>query len=170
MRDHAKQIETESSYHHRICWFPGFAFGWGEKETKKCRWGQVGGRLPIKCAPEGLWEKATVSGKGKGFALGLGFYCLFKQFLLKYSRFTVLCLFLLYSKVNRLYVCLCSIACRVQLGDPVDCTLPGSSVHGIFQARILECVAMPFPRGSSQPRDPTCDSCGSCIEGRFFAH
>ena len=107
---------------------------------------QTGRRLPIKCAPEGLWEKATVSGKGKGFALGLGFYCLFKQFLLKYSRFTVLCLFLLYSKVNRLYVCVCSVACRVQLGDPVDCTLPGSSVHGIFQARILECVAMPSSR------------------------
>ena len=73
MRDQAKQIESEHSYHHHVCCFPGFAFGWGEKETKKCRWGQVGGRLPIKCAPEGLREKATVSGKGKGFALGLGF-------------------------------------------------------------------------------------------------
>ena len=33
--------------------------------------------------------------------------------------------------------------------DPVDCNLPGSSVHGIFQARILEWVAVPFFRGSS---------------------
>ena len=33
------------------------------------------------------------------------------------------------------------------------CSLPGSSVHGIFQARILELVAMPFSKGSSQPRD-----------------
>ena len=79
MRDQAKQIESEHSYHHRVCCFPGFAFGWGEKETKKCRWGQVGGRLPIKCAPEGLREKATVSGKGKGFALGLGFLLSFFQ-------------------------------------------------------------------------------------------
>ena len=40
------------------------------------------------------------------------------------------------------------------LCDPMDCSLPGSSVHGILQARILEWVAMPFSRGSSQPRDP----------------
>ena len=37
--------------------------------------------------------------------------------------------------------------------NSVDCNLPGSSVHGILQARILEWVAMPFSRGSSQPRD-----------------
>ena len=41
------------------------------------------------------------------------------------------------------------------LCDPMDCSLSGSSVHGIFQARILEWVAIPFSRGSSQPRDPT---------------
>ena len=39
--------------------------------------------------------------------------------------------------------------------DPVNCSLPGSSVHGIHQARILEWVAMPSSRGSSQPRDQT---------------
>ena len=39
------------------------------------------------------------------------------------------------------------------LCDPMDCSLPGSSVPGIFQARILEWVALPFSRGSSQPRD-----------------
>ena len=36
---------------------------------------------------------------------------------------------------------------------PVDCSPPSSSVHGILQARILECVAISFSRGSSQPRD-----------------
>ena len=36
--------------------------------------------------------------------------------------------------------------------DPVDCSLPGSSVHGILQARILEWVTISFSRGSSQPR------------------
>ena len=41
------------------------------------------------------------------------------------------------------------------LCDPVDCSLPGSSVHGIFQARILEWVAISFSRGSSWPRDRT---------------
>ena len=35
------------------------------------------------------------------------------------------------------------------LCDPMDCSPPGSSVHGIFQARVLECVAISFSRGSS---------------------
>ena len=39
------------------------------------------------------------------------------------------------------------------LCDPMDCSLPGSSIHGILQARILEWVAISFSRGSSQPRD-----------------
>ena len=39
------------------------------------------------------------------------------------------------------------------LGDPMDCSLPGSSVHGNFQARILERVAISFSRGSSQLRN-----------------
>uniref|UniRef100_A0A8C6E430 Cytochrome c oxidase subunit 5A, mitochondrial n=1 Tax=Moschus moschiferus TaxID=68415 RepID=A0A8C6E430_MOSMO len=39
------------------------------------------------------------------------------------------------------------------LCDPVDCSLPGFSVHGILQARILEWVTISFSRGSSQPRD-----------------
>ena len=39
------------------------------------------------------------------------------------------------------------------LCNTVDCSPPGSSVHGILQARILEWVAMPFSRGSSRPRD-----------------
>ena len=44
----------------------------------------------------------------------------------------------------------CSTLC-----DPMDCGPPGSSVHGILQARILEWVAISFSRGSSQPRDQT---------------
>ena len=45
------------------------------------------------------------------------------------------------------------------LCDPMDCSLPGSSVHGILQARILQWVALPFSRGFSQPRDQTQVSC-----------
>ena len=52
------------------------------------------------------------------------------------------------------------------LCDPMDCSLPGPSVHGILQARILEWVAMPFSRESSQPRDQTQVS---LIAGGFFA-
>ena len=46
--------------------------------------------------------------------------------------------------------------------------LPGSSVHEILQARILEWVAMPSSRGSSPPRDQIHISCGYCIAGGFF--
>ena len=41
------------------------------------------------------------------------------------------------------------------LWDPMDCSLPGSSVHGIFQAIVLEWIGISFSRGSSQPRDWT---------------
>ena len=52
------------------------------------------------------------------------------------------------------------------LCNPIDYSLPGSSVHGILQARILKWVAMPFARGSSRPKDRTCDSCLlRCQEG-----
>ena len=47
----------------------------------------------------------------------------------------------------------------------MDCSLQGSSIHGILQARVLEWVAMPSSRGSSQPRDWTQVSCAA---GRFF--
>ena len=51
------------------------------------------------------------------------------------------------------------------LDDSMDCSLPGSSVHGISQARILEWVAISSSRGPSQCRDRTHVS---CIAGRFF--
>ena len=47
------------------------------------------------------------------------------------------------------------------LCDPMDCSPPGSSVHGAFQARILEWVAMPSSIGSSQSRDLVKNKCGS---------
>ena len=54
------------------------------------------------------------------------------------------------------------------LYDTLDCSLPGSSVHGISQARILEWVATSFPRGSSQLRDWTRVSGVSCIGRRIL--
>jgi len=51
------------------------------------------------------------------------------------------------------------------LCDPMDCSPPGSSVHGIIQARLPEWVATSFSRWSSQPRDQTWVS---WIAGRFF--
>ena len=61
---------------------------------------------------------------------------------------------------------------RPTLCDPTDGSPPGSSVHGILQARILEWVAIFKSRGSSQPRDPTPVSCiaarVSCVAAGFF--
>ena len=54
------------------------------------------------------------------------------------------------------------------LCNPMDCSLPGSSVHGILQARILEWFAISFSRGSSGPRNQTHISCVSCITGGVF--
>ena len=64
------------------------------------------------------------------------------------------------NKVKVLVVQLCPT-----LWDPMDCSPPGSSVHEILQARVLEWVAISYSRGSSQPRDQTQVS---CIAGRFF--
>ena len=53
----------------------------------------------------------------------------------------------------------CSVAkLCLTLCHPMDCSPPGSSFHGISQARILEWVSISFSRGSSQPRDQTCVS------------
>ena len=51
------------------------------------------------------------------------------------------------------------------LCDPIDCSLPGSSVHGIFQTIVLEWIAISFSRGSSQPRARTRVSC--IVDRRF---
>ena len=63
--------------------------------------------------------------------------------------------------------CLCVLVTQscLTFWEPMDCSLTGSSVRGILQARILGWVAIPFSRGSSQPRDRTRVS---CIAGGFF--
>ena len=68
----------------------------------------------------------------------------------------------------------CAVMCpqwlsHVQLCNPMDCSPPGSSVHGISQARTLEWAAISSSRGSSPSRDRTCVSCVSWI-GRQILH
>ena len=79
------------------------------------------------------------------------------------------CLFSSTIKPVCVYVCVCLCILVAQLYptlcDPMDCSSPGSSVHGVLQARILEWVATPFSRGSSQHRDRTQVS---HMAGRFF--
>ena len=69
------------------------------------------------------------------------------------------CLVFMHAKSLQLCPTLC---------DPIDGSPPGSSVHRILQARILEWVAMPSSRGSSRLRDQTCISFVSCICRQFL--
>ena len=77
------------------------------------------------------------------------------------------------------YICVCvvyacvhakSLQSCLPLWDPMDCSLPGSSVHGILQARILEWVAVPFSRVSSWPGDWTCLFYIFCIGRQALYH
>ena len=83
---------------------------------------------------------------------------------------TLLSHFQNFLKINLFKHMCCAVLCLVAqfcltLWDPMDCSLPGPSVHGILQARIQEWVAMHSSRGSSKPRDWTQVS---CIAGEFF--
>ena len=75
----------------------------------------------------------------------------------------------IWSEILRTFeevVCVCSVtqSCLTPC-NCMYCSPPGSSVHGVFQIRILEWVTIPFSRGSSQPRDQILVS---CIAGRLF--
>ena len=70
---------------------------------------------------------------------------------------------------------MCAHACSVAqscltLCNPMNCSPPGSSVHGIFQARILEQVAVSYSRDSFWPRDQTHVFCVSCIGKQILYH
>ena len=94
------------------------------------------------------------------------FHCFL--FLIKIYNIYILffhsCLHHCFSRVC-VWVCVLVAQSCLTLCDPMNCTLPVSSVHGIFQARILEWVIMPFSRGSSPSRDQTWVS---CVAGRLF--
>ena len=67
----------------------------------------------------------------------------------------------------------CKSACSaaqlcLTLCSPMDCSPPGSSVHGVFQAKVLEWVAISYSRRSSGPRDWTWVFCASYVASRFF--
>ena len=64
---------------------------------------------------------------------------------------------------------LCAQSCLISC-DNMDCSPPGSSVREIFQARILDWVAISYSRRSSRPRDPIYLSCISCIGRQILYH
>ena len=69
------------------------------------------------------------------------------------------------SKIPCIHVQSCLSLC-----DPMGCSPPVYSVHGIFQAGILEWFAIPFSKGSSPPRDWTRVSCISCTASHILSH
>ena len=66
--------------------------------------------------------------------------------------------------IKSYFLCACMHACSV-IYDPMDCSLPGSSVQGILQARLLDWVAISFSQGSSQPGT---EPWSPALAGRFF--
>ena len=66
-------------------------------------------------------------------------------------------------------ICMCAQSCLI-LWDPRNCSPPGSSLHGIFQAIILEWVATSYSRGPSFTSNQTCISCTSCIGREILYH
>ena len=75
------------------------------------------------------------------------------------------------SSLNNFHTVLCGAVSQscTTLCDPMDCSLPGSSIRGIFQARLLEWVAMPSCKESSWPRDRIQVSYASCIGRQILA-
>ena len=83
------------------------------------------------------------------------------------SKWINKCVLVYSTKYNEILVsldCLTAKSCPA-LCDPMDCSPPGSSLHGIFPARILEWVAMPSSRGFPSPRNW---NCVYCLAGGFF--
>ena len=120
-------------------------------------------RDPMDCSPPG----SSLRPWGfPGRNTGVGCYCLLRIIIILIFKSSRPC-------IHRLRPWSCNLiesesevaqSCPT-FCEPTDCSLPGSSVHGIFQARMLEWVAISFSRRSSRPRDWTWVS---CIVGRRF--
>ena len=97
-----------------------------------CGWSVLGDLEP----PPKLWLLGNPGWVGRGGD------CAYIPLALSYPIYHLLGVFSCFSCVQ--FLC-----------NPIDCSLPSSSIHGIFPARILEWVAIPFYKGSSWPRDQT---------------
>ena len=89
----------------------------------------------------------------------------------KFSFSIIYLFFNIHLSLYQWCVCVCAPSLhRVRLWDLMDWSLPGSSVHGIFQARILEQVAISFSRAPSWLRGRTCISCVFCVDKQILYH
>ena len=153
--------QEHTSKEHNILAYKKITQNWEIKIICNCtlphRWKIMGSLFAIQCRqeeiysfnpksnicwPHGKWKDKSTS-PGGGNLWSVSGMCITKE-----------------HKKNAEVAQSCLTLC-----NPMDCSLPGSSIHGIFQARILEWVAISFSRRSSWPRDWTRVS---CIVGRRF--
>ena len=90
-----------------------------------------------------------------------------------YSRFflrlySIIGYYRILSIISHVLCCANFLQSCSTLWEAMDCSPPGSSVHGIFQARILEWASDSYSRGSSRPGDPTCISVSPALADGFF--
>ena len=144
-------ILLKASYHSGCLWLPKHRLkitGWKKKKKKKTQTCELlSSGVLSQCPTISKWMNEYMSEIMKLF--------------LNFSTFIFLILTLDYSPHHEAgFCCYCLVtkSCPT-LCDPMNWSPPGSSVHGIFQARILEWVAVSLSRGSSQPRDQTHITC-----------
>ena len=166
-----KESDTTKQLHNHNNW--GIR-GWSWKD----RPGRMSEKKPpATSARVGRWDKGPVAGI-QGLLFPWNCDSNYDFFPLRYIRTSKdgLAQFLYSWNVDHWpveKVC-CMLVQSLQLCPPLcdlmDSSPPGSSVHGILQARILEWVAMPSSKGSSPPQDWTCISYASCIGRRVLYH
>ena len=111
-----------------------------------------------------LWTKGISLTLMKFKDLGINFF----SYLFHCDLTTFfICYYLSISLKKKKNVHACILSC-VWLCNPIDCSPPGSSVYGIFQARILEWVAISYSRGLLNPRIETQSLGSPALAGRFF--
>ena len=141
-------VEFSRFLHCEVSIFPFYSLFFGSKSLSPAHT-QVAGRLSYTCLEQGEDGRYYVE-----------FFCKKYAFLLS-SLSSVICPYQ--------YVCMYLVtqACPALCG-PVDCSPPGSSVHGILQARILEWVAMASSRGPSWPGIGPASLMSPALAGGFF--
>ena len=130
------------------------------KPRSSCNTQDLWRELPWAVLPSGQFLVRTLT-----FHQPLPMWHLVKASMLNSIQIT------LHEPLLHINTCACVISCFscLTLCHPMDCSPPGSSVHGILQARILEWVLISYSRGSSQPRDQTPVPCNSCF-GRWILY
>ena len=136
-------------------------FQWIRKEASvECEWGRGAG-----CLRRELWGQSILGFSNISSSFLPQCLCICWPFCLELKKKIFFFSQFYWDIIDM--TCVCAQLC-LTLCDPKDCSRPGSSVHRIFQARILEWVAIPSYRRSPRPRDWTHISFISCIGRQVY--